>query len=250
MAILGYKNSRQIIRAYGMAEWLETRGFAGWLEIATDDLRAEDKQRITGEIEAHYAEAVSAHMTAGLAQLSAQATALEELGDPEVAAHNFKKSHLTESDAKTLQWIERISSMPLFSFRMLPLDLLPLALFALVYLLSYISPDFWILAAYLLVQYVGFRLIPRLLSTKGLQRISFLKWLALSAYLTEVAFGSYLAVLFYTKNCNIFVLGFLGLNMLLSSMITHSHSSLRIWNKLRKMGEERNDLPPRQTPAS
>jgi hypothetical protein len=249
MAILGYKKSAQSIRSFGLAEWLETRGFAGWLEIATDGLEAPARQRVAKEIGTHYAESVSAHMVAGLAQLSAQSTALAELGDPEVAARNFKKSHLTESDVKSMKWMERMSAKPLFSFRMLPLDLLPLAGLALLCSRSHRTLLLWLLAIYLLVEYVGFRLIPRLLYAKRLPRTSFLKGLALSTFLTEAAFGSCYAVLFCAQNHNIYASGFIGLFVVLRSSLS-SNFSLRIWNKLRKMGDARNDPPPRQTPAS
>src|SRR5580658_3727668 len=135
MAILGYKNNNRAkpIRAFGITEWLETRGLAGWLEIATDGLEASARQRIANEIGVHYAEAVSAHQATGETEHSAQATALAELGDPQEAALNFQKSHLTEFEAKSLNWMERTAGKPLFSFRALPLDVIPLVGFVLLF---------------------------------------------------------------------------------------------------------------------
>src|ERR1700722_7748915 len=124
MAILGYNK-------FDLAKWLETRGLAGWLEIATQDLQAPDKQRIAHEIEAHYAEAVSTHMEAGEPELSAQVKALADLGDPRVAARNFNESHLTEPQAKSMQWMGRRAAQPLFCFQMLLWDILPLGGFLL-----------------------------------------------------------------------------------------------------------------------
>src|SRR5580658_2613790 len=127
MAVLGYDK-------FNLAKWLETRGLAGWLEIATDGLEAPARQRIANEIGVHYAEAVNAHLAAGDAELAAQSTALAELGDPQKAAVNFQKSNLTDSQAKSMQWMERTATKPLFSVRMLPLDLIPLAGLVFVWL--------------------------------------------------------------------------------------------------------------------
>jgi hypothetical protein len=132
MAILGYKKSTQFIRTFGMAEWLKTRGLAGWLEIATDGLEAPAKQRIANEIGAHFDEAVSAHLAAGESESSSRATALAELGDPQAAALSFNKSHLTEFEAKSMKWIEWTAAKPLFTFRSLKLDSMVLLGFALL----------------------------------------------------------------------------------------------------------------------
>jgi len=51
MAIPGYN--------FDVAYWLETRRLTGWLEIATDDLLPQDKQRITNEIESHFEDSVA-----------------------------------------------------------------------------------------------------------------------------------------------------------------------------------------------
>src|ERR1700723_578386 len=117
----------------------------------------------------HYAEAVSAHLAEGEPELAAQSTALAELGDPQAAAVNFQKSHLTESEAKSLKWMEMTVTKPLFSFRALPLELIALAAVALfLYHSVQWNPrhelDSHFLAGLALVAYVGYRLIPRLLA--------------------------------------------------------------------------------------
>ena len=253
MAILGHNNRLRFIREFGLAEWLNTRGLAGWLEIATDKLDAPAKQRIAREIEVHYAEAVHDHMAAGEAELSAQATAMLELGDPTVAALSFQKSHLTESEAKSIKWMEWAAAKPLFSFWALLLDGIPLGGVAL--LLSHLhgNPrdllDFHFFASLVLVSYAGFRLIPRLLCARTLPRTSFIKGLALSIWLTDVALVSCYALFIYTRIHNVYVGGFFGLYLVLLHTFRRNSPS-RIWNKLRKMGDARNELPPWQTPAS
>ncbi|HEX3719213.1 MAG TPA: permease prefix domain 1-containing protein [Verrucomicrobiae bacterium] len=231
MAILGDKNSSLAFRDVGLTEWWKTCGLPGWLEIATNGLEAAAKQRIAQEIEAHFAEAISDHLRAGESEPSAQEMALKELGDPQVAARNFQKSHLTESDGKAIRWMEWSAAKPFFSFGML--DAIPLAGFALLWLRGRQTPYVRIAAIFLLVTYVGCRLIPRLLYTMRLSRTSFIKGVTLSAFLTDTACGICLAMFFYTLCQNIYVSGFFGLfNVLLPNL--KSSSSLRIWNKLRK----------------
>jgi hypothetical protein len=75
---------------------------AEWLEIATRGLAAPGKERITREIEAHYAEAVQARVDQGEIQHNAEARALAELGNPVSAAKRFERSHLTKDEAEYL----------------------------------------------------------------------------------------------------------------------------------------------------
>jgi hypothetical protein len=250
MAILGYKtfedyNSAMFNREFGLAEWLRTHGLAGWLEIATDGLEASAKQRIANEIEVHYSEAVKDQMAAGEPELSAQTTALLQLGDPQAAALNFQKSHLTESEARSMKSMEWIAAKPFCSFWALPLDIMPLLGFVLLCVYPHRIFQSRLLAIAMLVAYAGFRLIPRLLCAKPLPRKSFIKVLALSTFLTSVALGGWNALLFYTTTHDIYIGGFFGLYIVVLQTFK-SHSPLRIWNKLRKMGDERNELPPRQ----
>jgi hypothetical protein len=78
-----------------------------WLNIATDDLCAVAKKRIRLEIESHFQEAVDAHRSDGQTEAQAQTTALKDLGDAEVWAKHFRKSHLTGIEAERLakQWV-------------------------------------------------------------------------------------------------------------------------------------------------
>jgi len=246
MAILGYQNRSPCIRAFGLEEWLKQRGLAGWLEIATDGLEPPDKERITNEIGAHYAEAVSTHMAAGEPERSAQAAALAELGDPTTAALNFRKSHLTEREAKWMQSMERTASKPFFSFRTLPLDIMPLLGFALLFSHIHHIPNSRFLAIPVIVAFAGFRLIPRLIWAKALPRASFLRGLALSNFLTGAGFNLAYVLILITPPLDVFDMFFI----FYIGILYFIGPAFRIWNKLRKMGGERNDLPPQKTPAS
>src|SRR5258706_16054168 len=75
------------------------------LEIATKGLVAPAKQRISTEIEVHYAEAVDAHLKTGQGEADAQTAGLKELGDAKAASKGFRRRHLTEREAKRLEQI-------------------------------------------------------------------------------------------------------------------------------------------------
>jgi hypothetical protein len=248
MAILGYNKSIQFVRAFGLAEWLQTRGLAGWLEIATDGLEAPARQRIANEIGAHYTEAVGVHMAAGESELSAERLAMADLGDPQEAAVNFRRNHLTESEAKSMRWMERTAAKPLFSLRMLPLDGIPAVWLALLFTHAhrYYSPllDPQFLAGLALVAYAGCRLIPRWLYARNATGNSFLGELAFSCFVTNAALLFTLALIPCLQN-NDGVSGFLFL------IYTYQlNPGFRIWRKLRNMCDKRNDLPPWQSTAS
>jgi len=80
--------------------WAEDRLLRGWLETATAGLVIPAKQRIRTEIEAHYREAVAAHVARGLSEPSAKNAALVELGEPRAAARRFRRSHLTTKNVE------------------------------------------------------------------------------------------------------------------------------------------------------
>ncbi|HEV7924925.1 MAG TPA: hypothetical protein VGR14_06195 [Verrucomicrobiae bacterium] len=193
MAILGYDK-------FNLLKLLETRGLAGWLEIATDDLEAPAKQRIVREIEAHYAEAVSAHLAAGETEHSAQSTALAELGDPRVATVNFQKRYLTVSEAKWMHSWERIAGTPLFSSSMVCWDIMPFAALALLYPYPQWIINFRLLAFAALIAYPVFRLIPRVLRSWLVPRTHFFRALALWSCLPLTAVGLAFALFVYTQH--------------------------------------------------
>jgi hypothetical protein len=77
-----------------------------WVVLATDGLVAPARERIKREIEAHYADAVAAHVAAGLPPAEAAARALDELGDIKVAARGFRRRYLTEQEEADLREFE------------------------------------------------------------------------------------------------------------------------------------------------
>jgi hypothetical protein len=254
LAILGYKNSFQGIRACGLAKWLETHGLAGWLEVATDGLEAPARRRIACEIEAHFTEAVSAHLAKGEPVSSAQSTALAELGDPQKAALKFRKTYLTESEAKSIKWMEWTAAKGLFSFWAPLLDGIPLAVVALFYFHvrrngdPRLLLDFHFYAGFLLVSYVGLRLIPRLLWASTLRRNFLLRGLALCQFTTRVVVVPAIWLVPFMHDHDTFA----ALNLIFFFFVYGfvMNPGFRIWNKLRKMGEGAVDPPPRQTSAS
>jgi hypothetical protein len=240
MAILGYKNSTRFIRTFGLEEWLRTRGLAGWLEIAIEGLDPLAKQRISDEIGAHYTESVSTHISHGASEQSAQSLALVELGDPQSAACQFEKTHLTESEGRQLAWMEKCATEPLFSFRsvtMMVLDLLPVAG---ILLLCSCSIYFWRLSSTLwLMGFVCWRLIPRLLGIwKGSPK-SFRRVLALSYIITApAAFLIYELSVYFNGNPHSF-----HFPQMLIPFWVSSRSTFPIWHKLRNNADD-PDVPP------
>jgi hypothetical protein len=83
-----------------------------WLKIATHGIAAAGKERISREIEAHYADAVGTHLERGESEDVAQAKSLEELGEPGVAAEEFQKEYITEADEKHLDYIFKAALDP------------------------------------------------------------------------------------------------------------------------------------------
>jgi hypothetical protein len=105
----------------------ESRKLAEWLEIATKGIAVSGKERITREIEVHYAEAVESHIAKGEPEPVAQANALGDLGDPMVAGKSFRKKHLTEKEATVVQRLQNESGSVrwlLFDFLFAPFLLL------------------------------------------------------------------------------------------------------------------------------
>jgi hypothetical protein len=246
MAILGYSK-------FDLPKWLEQRRLAGWLEIATADLEASAKQRITQEIEAHYGEALKSHVEAGEHEYSAQDSALADLGDPRVAATNFKKTYLTGSEAEWLQAWERSARTPLFSASMLWWNIMALGALALLYPPSpwYVNSRYLALMA--LLTFAVYRLIPRLFCASIAPRIKFLKALALLSFLAGMApglaFG--LAIISNRDQSRVFfdILTIFNAAFLFYFWGFYRNTGWRIWNKLRKTvatPEPRDATPPNQ----
>jgi hypothetical protein len=81
----------------------KARNVSEWVEAATRKIAAPANERIRREIEAHYAEAVVAHLDGGLSEGEANAAALAELGDARQAARRFRRQHLTVWEATALE---------------------------------------------------------------------------------------------------------------------------------------------------
>jgi len=75
-------------------------GLRNWLRTATKRLCIEAKRRIYQEIYSHYIEAVDACREAGLSDDEAHDRALASLGSPRKASRSFRKTHLTEYQAR------------------------------------------------------------------------------------------------------------------------------------------------------
>jgi uncharacterized membrane protein len=199
MAILGYDNKRaNFIRSHGLAEWLKARGLAGWLEIATDGLEESATQRIANEIEAHYAESVNAHVAAGGSEECAQTNALSELGDPKRAAAEFKKNHLTESEAEWMQRVERTAAQPLFSRHILWFGIFSIAL-----VLLWLGVD-QTRGILIFIALVSSGIAPHVLHSSSLTRSTVVRGIVLFNVLSNVAMGCFIAlpisVLHYTHH--------------------------------------------------
>ncbi len=83
------------------------KNLSDWLEIATGELVPSAQARVRAEIEAHVADAVQRHREPGLADSSAQAAALTDLGNARAAAHRFAREYLTQRDIRKLGDFDR-----------------------------------------------------------------------------------------------------------------------------------------------
>jgi len=78
------------------------QSLADWLAIATGKLCLPAQERIKLELTSHFEDSLAAYHDKGIAEPEALARALADLGDAEKAARNFKKRHLTQSEAEFL----------------------------------------------------------------------------------------------------------------------------------------------------
>ena len=76
-----------------------------WLEVATKGICQEGKERIQEEISAHYEDALRDALHQGSPKIQAHFAAMESLGSPRKAGRAFRRSCLTEREAKWLEWI-------------------------------------------------------------------------------------------------------------------------------------------------
>jgi hypothetical protein len=88
-------NSPEPFHSPALLEW--------WLDAATAKLAAPARERIRGEITAHFTDAVERHLRDGCTETEAREAAVSELGDPQLAAIRFRRSHLTVKEAKRVE---------------------------------------------------------------------------------------------------------------------------------------------------
>ena len=72
--------------------------FENWFAIATDHLAESERPKLRNELENHFLDSIAAHLQAGQARFEAERQALLEMGDPELAAQGFQRTHLTKRD--------------------------------------------------------------------------------------------------------------------------------------------------------
>jgi hypothetical protein len=240
MAILGYKSSK-----------VKKEGLPGWLEEATDQLTPAARQRVSEEVEAHFADAVESHIANGESEPAARAAALAELGSPRKAGETFRKHHLTESELRWLHRAARNASRPFYSADTL-WDLLGLA--TVLALLCFIPGGvrYWlaVLAAVLIA--AGYRLIPRWACLKFRSGRNYMRGLAVGDLTLSIGFALIVMDLMSVRldghEDGYTTVGALLGRLLYLWMIYH-RSGAPSWPKLWNLRISLEEFPPAQ-PAS
>ena len=83
--------------------------FKNWFAIATDNLAESERPKLRNELENHFLDSIATHLQAGQARFEAERQALLEMGDPELAARGFQRTHLTKRE------MQRVNTPTLFS---------------------------------------------------------------------------------------------------------------------------------------
>jgi hypothetical protein len=247
--ILGHKNAVFEVRELGQDAFLEKHSLAGWLQIATEDLAATPRERIKREIESHFAEAVAANMDDGQTESSARDTALADLGDPDEAAKKFKKSHLTEAEAKWLRSMVQTAAGPLFSAPTLKYDAPFVAgSVAILYSMQWTGDitTLWLFLS-LFISYAGLRLFPRVFYA-NISAGLFRKMTGLSGGLTVMACSLITALIPYQHVSAL--LRFINVVYWACLFGYFRNHGLRVWLKLRKRPDPWLNPPPQQPVSS
>jgi len=216
-----------------------------WLEIATADLEESAKNKISLEIQNHYADSVAAHTERGLGSLYALGAARNDLGDPTQAASRFKKIYLTTKDAHYLSKIEKQAAASLFSATPFILDLIGTTAF--LTFLCFKDLTLHLLCGLSFLIYAGLRLLPRLLFLKFRQTAAFRRGVGLGHNATVLAVFALLLdanfiepdVLrdhFFSRQA--ICMAFYA--VLINGAARHG----KVWHKLKNSNYERNDLSP------
>ena len=208
----------------GLQDW--------WLHVATQDLAPPAQERIRREIEEHYADAVRAHLAAGVSECEAKLAALAELGDPEIAAKRFCKRHLTAREASRIQTLEGDAVR---RFNGSDFGMYSAGLFALVSIVHVNSIRGWLLEGCLFVVcgFYFFALCRQWLFRRMPVQLR-LAWFISYELLCNVLFGIGTAVLWW-RFTHSFVFGtFLSCLMVVVPFVQWIH----LWHKLEKINDQ------------
>jgi hypothetical protein len=211
----------------------QARDLLEWLAIATKELAPPAKKRIVLEIEAHYAEAVAAHLAEGLCKSDAAREALAELGDAEEAAKRLRRQHLTECNAKQVEWaLKQVGSY----WQLLGSYLAFLLFFLEDTQISFIRLSRRELAVSLSVWFYAFVVVPTasfVMVRRKSKNIGFL-------FLMQVAMGAFLV-------CSSYFLYGLGhyMGFAYLAIICFFLPELRIWLKFRHVANVWDEMPLR-----
>ena len=83
--------------------------FKNWFAIATDNLAESERPKLRNELENHFLDSIATHLQAGQVRFEAERQALLEMGDPELAARGFQRTHLTKRE------MQRVNTPTVFS---------------------------------------------------------------------------------------------------------------------------------------
>jgi hypothetical protein len=221
--------------------WSEHRQFRGWLESATIGLVAPAKQRVRTEIEAHYRQAVAAHVAEGLSESRAKIAAVAELGDAIAAWKRFRRSHLTAEDAKLAARYLTLARSVWWL----------LGMYLLFCFVQFMEPDltqekhYLAPSAFFAIQFLALAVVPtacffaarRKHSKPNTCWIALMQRSAIYVY-TLCIFFSYQGLGYrFLVNCLVF-----GYIILVPP--------LRLWNKLLRVGDDWQEMPPQNVASS
>ena len=217
-----------------------------WLELATNRLAAPARKRIGLEIEAHYAEAVRAHLEEGMSEWDAQAAALAELGDAFAAARRFRKQHLTEREAQSIE--SMLKNARSSDFRLALIAYIAFALFAYLtrndsYLVHY--RHHFVSQAVLFLVWVALPTASFILARRKSANLN-LSLLILIQCFSGFYFGAGLISVMEGQHSANMWLNTCAWGWPVSIFLTR----FDIWRKLRKVGCLCDELPPRDAAIS
>jgi hypothetical protein len=72
--------------------------FETWFATATKNIAESERPKLRNELENHFLDSIAAHLQADRPRFEAERQAILELGDPELAARGFARTHLTKHD--------------------------------------------------------------------------------------------------------------------------------------------------------